>query len=232
AAGGLHAEAGTPGGPSARAGLGGAAGSGAGGGLYSQAEVGGGGPAAAAGIGGIADCQALLCCSVEELSSDNEELCCELQTSVFHNPFRIDGSMPQRVTLMLDWIAGDGEIEVQTPVGNGPTDPWLGSPALTGEGGVLYSGYNKGGGGYAAGAGLGGANGPPQYVSSSSSSSSSSSASSSVSGGGGAIIQIPHHHQKHKHVNRKGPEYFNDVFNVSTGACTLSGQLTCCATDH
>nr|CAD7441909.1 unnamed protein product [Timema bartmani] len=117
------------------------------------------------------------------------------------------------------------------------------------KGGVLYSGYNKGGGGYAAGAGLGGANGPPQYVSSSSSSSASSSASSSVNGGGGAIIQIPHHHQKHKHVNRKGPEYFNDVFNVSTGACTLSGQghrpfnvstgactlsgqLACWATDH
>nr|CAD7441910.1 unnamed protein product [Timema bartmani] len=97
AAGGLHAEAGTPGGPSARAGLGGAAGSGAGGGLYSQAEVGGGGPAAAAGLGGIAAfgpphptaCQALLCCSVEELSSDNEELFCELQISVFHNPFRL-----------------------------------------------------------------------------------------------------------------------------------------------
>nr|CAD7456773.1 unnamed protein product [Timema tahoe] len=101
AAGGLHAEAGTPGGPSARAGLGGAAGSGAGGGLYSQAEVGGGGPAAAAGLGGIAAfgpphptaCQALLCCSVEELSSDNEELFCELQISVFHNPFR-DSSEP------------------------------------------------------------------------------------------------------------------------------------------
>nr|CAD7569296.1 unnamed protein product [Timema californicum] len=99
-----------------------------------------------------------------------------------------------------------------------------------GEGGVLYSGYNKGGGGYTAGAGLGSAGGPPQYVSSSSSSSASSSASSSVNGGGGAIIQIPQHHQKHKHVNRKGPEFFNDVFNVSTGDCTLSGQLTCWAT--
>nr|CAD7424626.1 unnamed protein product [Timema monikensis] len=94
-----------------------------------------------------------------------------------------------------------------------------------GEGGVLYKGYNKGGGGYTAGAGLGGAGGPPQYISSSSSSSASSSASSLVNGGGGAIIQIPHHHQKHKHVNRRGPEFFNDVFNIPISALSAVSKL-------